>query len=93
LITDRRPFCDSFGVGAAAREPSPKKIVESSHFVNCAASLIVKGRTLTVTEIEEAPSEEAILLVPLEERAQTNAEEHYLYDRIHIEEMWSDVSL
>lgn len=33
LMTDRRPFEASFGVGAAASEPSPKKTVPSSHFV------------------------------------------------------------
>lgn len=60
LMIDLSPFFESFGVGAAAREPSPKKIVESSHFVNCAASLIVNGRTRTVTEIDDAPSEMAI---------------------------------
>lgn len=62
LMIDRRPFLDSFGVGAAAREPSPRKIVESSHFVSCAASRMVKGRTRTVTEIDEAPSETAMIL-------------------------------
>lgn len=56
------PFCDSFGVGAAAKEPSPRKIVESSHVLNCAASRMVKGRTRTVTEMEEAPSEAAIVV-------------------------------
>ena len=55
-MIERRPFCESFGVGAAASDPSPRNNVESSHFVNCAASLIVNGRTLTATEIDEAPS-------------------------------------
>ena len=57
----RIPFCDNFGVGAAASEPSPRKRVESSHFVSCAASLIVNGRTLIATEIDEAPSTVLIL--------------------------------
>ena len=61
LITDRMPFCDSFGVGAAAREPSPRNKGPSSHFVNWAASLIVNGLTRTVTEIEDAPAEAAIV--------------------------------
>ena len=55
-MMDRKPFFESFGVGTAANDPSPRKIVESSHFVNCAASLIVNGRTRIVTEIEDAPS-------------------------------------
>ena len=67
-MIERRPFWDSFGVGAAAREPSPRNSVESSHFVNCAASLMVNGRTLTATEIEEAPSEAAIMYVYTVER-------------------------
>lgn len=67
-MIERRPFWESFGVGAAAREPSPRKRVESSHFVNCAASLMVKGRTLTATEIEEAPSEAAMADVYAAER-------------------------
>lgn len=62
LMIDLRPFFDNFGVGAAAREPSPRKMVESSHFVSCAASRIVKGRTRTVTEIDDAPSEMAMIL-------------------------------
>lgn len=62
LMMDLRPFFDSFGVGAAAREPSPRKMVESSHFVSCAASRIVNGRTRTVTEMEEAPSVTAMVL-------------------------------
>lgn len=56
LITGRMPFWCNFGVGAAAREPSPRKSVWSSHLANCAASRIVKGRTRTVTEMEDAPS-------------------------------------
>jgi len=60
LMMGRSPFLLSFGVGAAASEPSPKNIVESSDFVNWAASRIVKGRTRTVTEMDEAPSEMAI---------------------------------
>jgi len=63
LITERRPFCESLTVGAAASEPSPRKVVVSSHRVNWAASRIVNGRTLTVTEIEEAPSEAVIVVV------------------------------
>lgn len=55
------PFLDSFGVGAAARDPSPRKMVESSHLVNCAASRMVNGRTRTVTEIDDAPSEMAMV--------------------------------
>lgn len=62
----RKPFLDNFGVGTAAKEPSPRKIVESSHFVNCAASRMVNGRTRTVTEMEEAPSDIAILLPNVE---------------------------
>jgi len=54
LITDRNPFCDNFGVGALASDPSPKNRGPSSHFVICAASRIVKGLTRTVTEIEFA---------------------------------------
>lgn len=50
---DRRPFWFSFGVGAPAREPSPRNSGPSSHFVICAASLIVNGLTLTATVIEE----------------------------------------
>lgn len=49
-------------MGAAAREPSPRKSVESSHFVSWAASLIVNGRTRTVTEIEDAPSDGGIVV-------------------------------
>lgn len=55
LITDRRPFCANFGVGTAASEPSPRKNGPSSHLVSWAASRMVKGRTRTVTEIEDAP--------------------------------------
>lgn len=58
---DRIPFWLSFGVGAPAREPSPRNSGPSSHRVIWAASLIVNGRTLTVTLIEEAPSEAAML--------------------------------
>lgn len=62
-MTDLMPFCDSFGVGAAAREPSPRNRGPSSHFVICAASLIVNGRTRTVTEIElAAPSAASMAL-------------------------------
>lgn len=57
---ERMPFWDNLGVGAAAREPSPRNRVESSHLVSCAASLMVKGRTLMATEIEDAPSGVAI---------------------------------
>lgn len=56
LMTDRIPFECSFGVGAAASDPSPRKSVWSSHFANCAASLMVNGRTRTVTEMDDAPS-------------------------------------
>jgi len=65
-MTGRIPFWRSLGVGAAAREPSPRKIVVSSHLVSCAASLMVNGLTRTVTEMEEAPSEgmAVVYLVP-----------------------------
>lgn len=63
FMTDLMPFCDSFGVGAAAKDPSPRKRGPSSHFVICAASLIVNGLTRTVTEIElAAPSAASIAL-------------------------------
>jgi hypothetical protein len=60
LMIERKPFWESFGVGAAASEPSPKKRVPSSIFASEAASRIVKGRTRTATEMEEAPSSLAI---------------------------------
>ena len=56
LMTDRIPFECSFGVGAAASEPSPRKSVCSSLLASCAASLMVNGRTRTVTEMDDAPS-------------------------------------
>lgn len=56
LMTDRMPFCEGFGVGAAASDPSPRKSGPSSHLESCAASRMVKGRTRTVTEMEDAPS-------------------------------------
>ena len=62
-MTGLMPLELSFGVGAAAREPSPKKSAWSSHLDNCAASRIVNGRTRTVTEIEDAPS---VAMVALE---------------------------
>ncbi|KAG5303126.1 hypothetical protein I7I50_02311 [Histoplasma capsulatum G186AR] len=58
FTTGRMPFCISFGVGT--REPSPRKNIESSHFVSCAASRIVNGLTRTVTEIDDAPLEAAM---------------------------------
>jgi len=61
LITERKPFAVNFGVGTAASEPSPRNKGPSSHFVNCAASRTVNGRTRTVTEIEDAASAFAIL--------------------------------
>ena len=60
-MIDLSPFLLSLSVGAAAKEPSPKNIVESSHFVSWAASRMVNGLTRTVTEIDEAPSEMAML--------------------------------
>jgi len=60
LITERSPLLCNFGVGAAAIEPSPKKSGWSSHRANWAASRIVKGRTRTVTEMEDAPLAAAI---------------------------------
>jgi hypothetical protein len=56
LITGLMPFELSLGVGAAAKEPSPKNNAWSSHLDNCAASRMVNGRTRTVTEMEDAPS-------------------------------------
>ena len=68
-MTDRMPFGASFGVddigAAAASEPSPKKSGPSSHFVIWAASRMVKGRTRTVTAMEDADEEEESLsMVP-----------------------------
>lgn len=61
-MTGLMPFCVSLGVlGAPAREPSPRNNGVSSFFASCAASRIVKGRTLTVTEIDDALLEAAIL--------------------------------
>ena len=54
-MIDRSPFCASFGVWVAAREPSPRNRGPSSDLLSCAASLIVNGRTRTATEIDEAP--------------------------------------
>jgi hypothetical protein len=62
LITDRRPFCENLGVGSPTIEPSPRKNGESSDLVSCAASRIVKGRTRTATEMDEAPSGTAIVV-------------------------------
>jgi hypothetical protein len=56
FITGRMPFELSFGVGAAASDPSPRNKVWSSLLVNWAASRIVNGRTRTVTEMDDAPS-------------------------------------
>jgi hypothetical protein len=61
-MTGRIPFELSFGVGAAAKEPSPRNNAWSSHLDNCAASRIVNGRTRTVTEMDEAPSAAMITL-------------------------------
>lgn len=56
-MTGRMPPLELIrGVGAAASEPSPRNSVESSVLVSCAASRIVKGRTRTVTEMDEAPA-------------------------------------
>jgi len=63
LIIGLMPFWPSFGVGAAARDPSPRKRGPSSHFVSCAASRIVKGRTRTATVMEEAPSDRAVAIL------------------------------
>lgn len=60
-MMDRMPFWVNLGVGAPAREPSPRNNGVSSHFDSCAASCIVKGRTRTVTEIDEALEELAIV--------------------------------
>ena len=55
-MTGRMPPLELIrGVGAAAREPSPRNSVESSVLVSCAASRIVNGRTRTVTEMDDAP--------------------------------------
>jgi hypothetical protein len=56
LTMERIPFWLSFGVGAPASDPSPRKSGPSSDLEICAASRIVKGRTRTATLIEEAPS-------------------------------------
>lgn len=72
LIIDRIPFWLSFGVGAPAKEPSPRKRGPSSHFEICAASLIVKGLTLTATVIDEASLGIAILLFVEDERGATS---------------------
>ena len=74
LMMERMPFWFNLGVGTAAREPSPRNRVESSHFVSCAASLMVKGRTLMATEIEEAPSGVAIVNVYNADNECTNYE-------------------
>lgn len=71
LITGLIPFGASFGVVddivgvAAASEPSPRKSGPSSHFVSCAASRIVNGRTRTVTDIEEAEAEGSLSVAPV----------------------------
>lgn len=71
LITGLIPFGASFGVvddivGAApASEPSPRKSGPSSHFVSCAASRIVNGRTRTVTDIDEAEAEGSLPVAPV----------------------------
>jgi len=62
LMTERRPLECSLGVGAAANDPSPRKSVWSSHFANWAASRMVKGRTRTVTEMDDAPSAAMVVL-------------------------------
>ena len=63
-MTDLIPLGASFGIedigAAAASEPSPRKSGPSSHFVSWAASRIVKGRTRTVTAIEEAEEGELL---------------------------------
>lgn len=56
LMTERMPLEPALGVGAAAREPSPRKSGASEGFVNWAASRIVNGRTRTATVIDDAPS-------------------------------------
>lgn len=58
---DRIPFWFSLGVGTPANDPSPRKRGPSSVLEIWAASRIVKGLTRTVTVIEEAPSEEAMM--------------------------------
>ena len=52
----------NLGVGIAAKEPSPRNSAWSSHFDSCAASLMVNGRTRTVTEMDDAPSVAIIAL-------------------------------
>lgn len=64
-MTGLMPFCEYLGVGAPANEPSPKNSGPSSVLVNCAASLIVKGRTRTVTEMLEDPSLIAIIALDM----------------------------
>ena len=61
LITGRMPLC-ILGAGTPASEPSPRKRVWSSFLVTWAASRIVKGRTRTVTEMEDAPA--AAMIAP-----------------------------
>lgn len=61
-MTGLMPLELSRGVGAAAREPSPRKRAWSSHFDNCAASRMVNGRTRTVTEMDDAPSAAMVAL-------------------------------
>jgi hypothetical protein len=62
FITGLMPFCNNFGVlGTPASEPSPRKRGVSSHFESCAASRIVNGLTRTVTDIDDAPLEAAML--------------------------------
>ena len=56
LITLRNPFCPNFGACTPASEPSPRNSGPSSLLVSCAASLMVKGRTRTVTWMLDEPS-------------------------------------
>jgi hypothetical protein len=73
-MTGLMPLELSLGVGAAAKEPSPKNNAWSSHLDNCAASRMVNGRTRTVTEIEDAPSLAMILLEWVLERQEYTAQ-------------------
>jgi hypothetical protein len=54
LMTGLIPLCASLGaLGTPARDPSPRNKGVSSHLESWAASRMVKGRTLTVTEIDD----------------------------------------
>jgi hypothetical protein len=68
-MTGRMPLW-SFGAGKPASEPSPRNSVWSSFRVTWAASRMVKGRTRTVTEMEDAPA--AAMVAPKKWKNQVN---------------------